>query len=128
MYLVASEHTDEDLWLIALLHDTVEDTDLTIGKIEALFGDRVADGVVAMTRLPDEDYFTEYLRRLMSNPDAEKVKLADSRHNRGKGHLLARLDRPLAEKLEEKYGRVIEILTGTFEPALRLDFADGFWR
>ena len=64
----------------------------------------------------------------MENPDACIVKLADSRHNRGKGHLLARVNRFLAAKLEAKYASVIELLSGRPEPALELTFEDAIWR
>jgi (p)ppGpp synthase/HD superfamily hydrolase len=33
----------------ALLHDTIEDTHITYGDLQATFGDSVADGVLAMT-------------------------------------------------------------------------------
>lgn len=36
--------------VIGLLHDTVEDTDATVEDIRSSFGDKVADGVAALTK------------------------------------------------------------------------------
>lgn len=43
MEIVASITNDPELLAAAALHDTVEDTDVTIGMIREEFGDRVAD-------------------------------------------------------------------------------------
>ena len=40
--IVASLTSDEEMLAAAILHDTVEDTDVTIDQIRELFGDRVA--------------------------------------------------------------------------------------
>ena len=41
--IVASITNDPEMLAAAILHDTVEDTDVTIGQIREQFGDRVAD-------------------------------------------------------------------------------------
>lgn len=38
-----------DIWVAALLHDTVEDTEATVGEIEELFGNNVAEIVQTLT-------------------------------------------------------------------------------
>ena len=45
--IVATMTADQELLAAAALHDTVEDTDVTIEQIRAEFGDRVADLVAA---------------------------------------------------------------------------------
>lgn len=66
---------------IAFLHDTLEDTDLGELSLRALgFPEYVVDAVVALTRLSIESY-DEYVTRLMRNPSAVAVKIADMEHN-----------------------------------------------
>jgi GTP pyrophosphokinase len=89
--------------IAGLLHDTVEDTALTLGDIEREFGDEVArlvDGVTKLAQLPRVskegnmpiDQHTESLRKtfLAMSDDVRVVliKLADRLHNmRTLGHL-----------------------------------------
>ena len=47
--IVATMTKDQELLAAAALHDTVEDTDVTVEQIRAEFGDRVADLVAAET-------------------------------------------------------------------------------
>ena len=49
MEIVATMTPDQELLAAAALHDTVEDTDVTIAQIQTEFGDRVAE-LVAMER------------------------------------------------------------------------------
>ncbi|MEI7577042.1 MAG: HD domain-containing protein [Armatimonadota bacterium] len=42
--------TDEDLLVIACLHDVLEETQYSAASIEGVFGNRVASGVVNLTR------------------------------------------------------------------------------
>lgn len=113
---------------IAWLHDCVEDTSVTLDEIEEKFGSTVRDGVDAMTRRADEDYFKEYLPRLKSNPHAIPVKIADASHNLGKAHLLAVTAPEKAASLEEKYKRVLEALGAPVPMPEHLVFADDGWR
>ena len=47
MEIVATMTPDQELLAAAALHDTIEDTDVTIAQIQTEFGDRVAE-LVAM--------------------------------------------------------------------------------
>ncbi|MDP7468317.1 MAG: HD domain-containing protein, partial [Alphaproteobacteria bacterium] len=47
-------------FIVGLLHDSVEDTDITLEKIEEEFGKDVRDGVDGMTKREGEDYFDDY--------------------------------------------------------------------
>lgn len=62
--------------VVALLHDTVEDTDVTLEKIEKKFGKKVADCVDALSYRKGESY-KDYITRVLENPDAIEVKIAD---------------------------------------------------
>ncbi len=77
---VASYCSDPAEKVCALLHDTLEDTDLTETEIRDNFGDRIADTVKLLTRSRSEDYMT-YVKRLGESPLARNVKLADLKHN-----------------------------------------------
>lgn len=93
---------------VALLHDTVEDTDATVEEIREMFGEEIADAVEVLTHPKDEPYM-DYIRRIWTNRLARDVKLADLEHNMD----LSRLNGKVTEKdLErvEKYKKAREIL------------------
>ena len=93
---------------VALLHDTVEDTDATVEEIKEVFGEEIADAVEVLTHPKDEPYM-DYIRRIWTNRLARDVKLADLEHNMD----LSRLNGKATEKdLErvEKYKKAREIL------------------
>jgi len=72
---------DEELMIIAVLHDLVEDTDYTLEDLRVMgFSDRVIYGVQALTHEDDIPYM-DYIKRISFNDDARKVKMADLRHN-----------------------------------------------
>lgn len=66
--------------VVALLHDTLEDTNVVYEELKDLFGIDVAETVRVLTRLPGEEYM-DYIARVKTNPDAVKVKLADIADN-----------------------------------------------
>lgn len=76
----------EDYIIVGLLHDSVEDTDITLEDIEAKFGRAIRDGVDGMTKREGEDYFDDYLPRVTLNELSRRVKVADSSHNLSKNH------------------------------------------
>ena len=84
-------HMDLDTIITALLHDTVEDCDVTLDQIEDAFGKDVAelvDGVTKLTRIELQSEGTkqaENLRKLVVATSRDirvlLVKLADRTHN-----------------------------------------------
>ena len=67
--------------IVAILHDIIEDTDITEDYLLKIgLSKRIVDAVVALTRSEDIDY-QEYIKTLSSNPLAKEVKLADLEHN-----------------------------------------------
>jgi (p)ppGpp synthase/HD superfamily hydrolase len=69
----------------ALLHDTLEDTPTTLAQLAGQFGERVATGVLALSKdpaLPKADQMADSLRRIVAHsPEARLVKLADRTNN-----------------------------------------------
>ena len=77
---LAEEMDDEISTCVALLHDTVEDTAVTLEDLSKEFPAEVVNAVRLLTHGEDVDYF-DYVRAIKQNPIAVKVKLADLRHN-----------------------------------------------
>jgi len=75
-------HSDPDLAIAcALLHDVVEDTDVTPAEVEKTFGPRVAAGVSALTKekkgSKDAQMRSSLERIRLQPPEVWMVKLAD---------------------------------------------------
>jgi len=63
--------------IAAVLHDVVEDTDVTLDQIaEAGFSETVLGAIRLLTHDQDTPYM-EYVNALATNPIARKVKIAD---------------------------------------------------
>ena len=79
MHYLKSE--DEELQCIAVLHDVVEDTDVTLFQLLELgFTDRIVCAVDRLTKVDGQPYEV-YKAKLLNSKDAMRVKLADLRHN-----------------------------------------------
>lgn len=65
----------------ALLHDVIEDTEISYQQIEEEFGAQVADGVYALTKRDDDkksQRLRESIKRILKQPkEVKMVKLAD---------------------------------------------------
>lgn len=79
-YHLAEQMTDEVSTCVALLHDVVEDTPITLDELAQDFPPAVIDALRLLTHAPEVDYF-DYVRAISSNPVARQVKLADLAHN-----------------------------------------------
>jgi (p)ppGpp synthase/HD superfamily hydrolase len=77
---VAGKFTSRNKKIVALLHDTVEDTGATLDQIELLFGNRIRRAVDAITRRKGEPY-EEYILRVKKDRLAKAVKIEDLKHN-----------------------------------------------
>mgnify|MGYP007011644267 FL=1 len=68
--------------IVAYLHDTVEDTPLTIERIKELFGEEIGEAVCAITKSKDGSMsYDDYIERVKANPLARAVKISDLKHN-----------------------------------------------
>ena len=78
---LAEQMTDEYSTCVALLHDVVEDTDITFEQLEAEgFPPEVMDALRLMTH-DDAVPYMDYVAALKPNLIARAVKLADLAHN-----------------------------------------------
>lgn len=108
---LAEQMDDELSCTVALLHDTVEDTDLTFSDLEREFPAEVLDALRLLTHESGTDYF-EYVRRIKTNPVAMKVKLADLDHNSDASRCAgAGLPESRLAHWREKYAKARKILT-----------------
>lgn len=112
-YHLAELMDDEYSICVALLHDVMEDTDITLEELKSQgFPSEITDALVLLTHGKSVPYI-DYVREIKENPIAAKVKLADLRHNSNN----ARLKNVTATDLDrnEKYRKAIDILTGEVE-------------
>ena len=71
---------EDELKVPALLHDILEDTNITYSELKDEFGVECADIVMILTRNEGESY-EEYIRRVGLVRDAAIIKMADLKHN-----------------------------------------------
>ncbi len=84
--LLASSGAEQDVVIAGILHDTIEDTEVTYGEITDKFGTRVADMVNDVTEqdksLPWKDRKKLALKHIKDmREDSVLVKTADVLHN-----------------------------------------------
>ena len=107
---LAEQMDDEISCCVALLHDTVEDTDVTLEELKEIFPPEVTDAVALMTHHDDTDYF-DYVRGIKPNPVAKKVKLADLAHNSDQSRCVGSdLSEEKKEYFRVKYSKAKAIL------------------
>ena len=73
-----NSHPTEDhinMAMVAVLHDTVEDTNLTFADLE-MFPKYIVDAVKRMTKFKDDDY-KKYIEEIKTDEYARQVKIAD---------------------------------------------------
>ena len=78
-YHLAEQMDDEVSCCAALLHDVVEDTDVTMEDLAKEFPEEVIAVLKLLTHREDVPYF-DYVRAVKANPIAVKIKLADIAH------------------------------------------------
>ena len=105
---LAEQMEEERTVCVALLHDVVEDTDITFQQLQAEgFSEEVIEALKLMTR-DDLTPYLDYIRKIKGNPIASAVKIADLKHNSD----LTRLDEMDEEAFQriKKYKKAMEIL------------------
>jgi len=109
-YHLAEQMDDEISCTVALLHDVVEDTSITLDDLEQMFPKQVVEIIMLLTHDEKVDYF-EYIRKIKTNAIATKVKLADIKHNSNEARSLgSNLTKEQLLYWKEKYAKAKEIL------------------
>lgn len=104
---VAEQMDTENECIIALLHDVVEDTNVTFKQLEEVFSKEIIDILKLLTKKKDIDYY-EYINKVKENTVARKVKIADIEHNLDRSRLDIITDKDI--KREEKYKNALSML------------------
>lgn len=105
---VAEQMMTEDTCVVAILHDVVEDTDVTLTDLqEAGFTPVQLEGIRLMTHEAGISY-EDYILRLKPDPVARAVKIADLHHNLDPTRLPEVT--PADQKRFEKYRRALQML------------------
>lgn len=95
--------------IVAILHDVIEDTDVSIETIEQAFPPQIVDALRLLTHRADTPYM-EYVEAIACNQLAREIKIADLRDNSN----IARLDAIHDKDVERfrKYNEALKLLEG----------------
>ncbi len=108
---VAEQMEDEVTVTVALLHDLVEDTEVSFQDLSELgFPEEVIQALEILTKEESEDY-DSYIQRVAGHSIARKVKIKDLEHNMDLSRLevVTENDRKRAEKYQKSYQYLTEI-------------------
>ncbi|ANF96092.1 HD domain-containing protein [Paenibacillus bovis] len=104
--------SSEEARIVAVLHDVLEDTDVTAHDLAAEgFSEEIVEAVQAMSRQEDEDY-EDFVLRAKQNSLARTVKMADIEDNMDPSRNVEPSEKDM-ERLS-KYGKALdELMTET---------------
>lgn len=98
--------------IVALLHDTVEDTPIMLSELAEWFSPRIIAGVDAMTKREGEEY-EGYVQRVAIDPIAREVKKFDIQHNMDVRRLKNRTNLQDKDLIRlKKYAKMYDFLVG----------------
>ena len=113
-HLAEQMGNDEYAICVALLHDVVEDTDMTLEELASQgFPAEIIYALKCLTHEEGVPYLGRYIERIKENPLARKVKLADLKHNSDLSRLSPTKnqdEQKRREKRIQKYAKAIELL------------------
>ena len=78
---IAEQMDSEESCVVALLHDVIEDSDITLEILSKYFNDDIIAALRVLTKKENDDYVM-YIKRVKTNKLATKVKIKDLEHNR----------------------------------------------
>ncbi|AUS02932.1 HD domain protein [Vibrio phage 2.275.O._10N.286.54.E11] len=99
---------DFELMQIAVMHDLIEDTDMTYARLRELgFSERVIEGLKPLTKVPGITN-EEYEVGICKNYDSIRVKMEDVRHNMDARRLKGLSDKDFSrmQKYQKLYVRL----------------------
>lgn len=104
---------DEELYVIALLHDLLEDIESwNEERLLRYFSLRIVNAVVILTKKKNEKY-KDYIQRVKTNKDAKKVKIEDLIHNMNLSRINKVTDNDL-KRLVKYYSAFLDLNERTF--------------
>lgn len=107
---LAEQMDDELSTCVAILHDVVEDTDVTFEDLEKEFPENVLVPLRYLTHQKGVPYM-EYVERILENDIALKVKLADIDHNMDQSRFCGMdVDEKTMEYFRNKYTKAKAVL------------------
>lgn len=105
---VAEKMTSENATIVALLHDVVEDTNLSLQDLEKEgFDSEVYEAIELLTHDEKVPYM-DYIKKIKDNKLAREVKIADLLHNSDKTRDDTNSER--TKKRNEKYAEALKEL------------------
>ncbi len=113
-HLAEQMGNDECAICVALLHDVVEDTKMTLKDLATQgFPAEIIDALECLTHREGEPYLGTYIEKIKENPLAKKVKLADLKHNSDSSRLppaKSQHEQNRRENRMQKYAKAIAFL------------------
>lgn len=95
---------------VALLHDVLEDADVSVEELQGFgFPAEVIEAVAAITHWPGEQR-AHYYARVAANPLARQVKVVGDLADNTDPERMAALDEPTRERLRAKYAEAFTAL------------------
>ena len=112
---LAEQMDDEISCCAALLHDVVEDTELSLDDLRKEFPEEVVEVVALLTHADSAEYnntdYFDYIRKIKPHPIAKKIKLADIAHNSDQSRCTgAGLPEEKLQFWQQKYQKALAIL------------------
>ena len=110
-YSAMSINGNKTAFVVGLLHDIVEDTDVSLKEIYEKFGNKIYEAIDAISHRPHEPY-VDYMNRVERNHLATIVKMADLLDNMSP-------KRCVAIKSDRDFERTAKILLPRYAKAYR---------
>lgn len=103
---------DDSAIITALLHDTIEDTELNFDELQNLISltDEEFQALKLLTHDKATSYF-EYVKKIKANELAKRVKIADLKHNSDLSRIPKEIFNAKDLSRVEKYQRALKILS-----------------
>lgn len=95
--------------IVAVGHDLIEDTDITIDYLKAIgFSENILEALDSITHRNNERY-VDYIKRVLKNSIGKVVKRADIYHNLRYDRMI-NLKQKIVDRLYDKYEKALRML------------------
>ena len=115
----------QDVVIAAVLHDVVEDTDITIDDVEQSFGHQVAVYVDALTVSDTQDIMQSFARTAELGSEALSIRAADHIQNSYYYHLAST---DMQKRLRDKFVYFMELSGELLDEALVSELSKAYRR